>query len=85
MKTLTEHRGRELAEIGKAGLRAASGIEFALAEIISQPVLTFGILPIEDGARLDQRRGGDHEAVRLDEAESFQVGAGVGVGSQHGA
>ena len=46
-------------------------------------MLTVGILPIEDGARLDQRGGGDHEAVRLDEAEPFEMGAGVGVRGGH--
>ena len=35
-------------------------------------------------SRLRERRGGYHQAVRLDVAEPFEVGAGVGVGGGHG-
>ena len=35
---------------------------------------------VQDRARLGQRGSRDHEAVRLEEAEPFEVGAGIGVG-----
>ena len=48
-----------------------------------EPVLPLRVLPVQDRSRLRERRGGDHQAVRLDEAEPFEVGAGVGVGGGH--
>ena len=66
-----ENGGGELAEIGDAGLRAARGVERALANAAKQPALPLRILPVQDRTRLRERRSGDHEAVRLDEAEPF--------------
>ena len=78
-----ENGGGELAEIGDAGLRAARGVERALANAAKQPALPFRVLPVQDRSRLRERRGGDHQAVRLDVAEPFEVGARVGVGEGH--
>ena len=75
--------GGELAEIGDAGLRAARGVERALANAAKQPALPLRVLAVQDRPRLRERRGGDHQAVRLDEAEPFEVGARVGVGGGH--
>ena len=77
--------GGELAEIGDAWLRAAPGVERALLQAAGEPVLPFRVLPVQDGPRLRERRGGYHQAVRLDEAEPFEVGAGVGIGGGHAA
>ena len=78
-----EDGASELPEVGEAGLRAARRVELTLADASGQPALPFRILAVQDRARLDQRGSRDHEAVRLDEAEPFEVGAGVGVGDGH--
>ena len=78
-----EDGGGECAEVGEAGLRAARGVELPFAEAAGQPALPFRIPPVQDRSRLRERRGGDHQAVRLDEAEPFEVGAGVGAGGGH--
>ena len=79
-----EDGGGELPEVGDAGLRAVRGVERALLDATREPVLPFRVLPVQDRPRLRKRRGGNHEAVRLDESEPFEVGAGVGVGGGHG-
>ena len=58
-------------------------VEFALADAAGQTALTFRILSVQERSGLGQRRRRDHEAVRLDEAEPFEMGAGVGVGGGH--
>ena len=78
-----EDAGGKLAEVGDAGLRPARGVEHTLADAAGKPALPFGVLPVQDGSRLRKRRGGDHEPLRLDEAEPFEVGAGVGIGGGH--
>ena len=70
-------------EVLNAGLRAARRVEHALADAADQSALPFRILPVQDRSRLDQRGRRDHEAVRLNEAEPFEVGAGVGVRGGH--
>ena len=45
--------------------------------------LPLRILTVQDRSRLDQRRSRDHQAVRLDEAQPFEVGTGVRIGSGH--
>ena len=82
-KAPTQDGGCELSEITDAGLRSAPLVELALADAAGQTVLPFSILPVQDRSRLDQRGRRDYEAVRLDEAEPFEVGAGVGVGGGH--
>ena len=75
--------GGEFPEVGDAGLGTAGGVKLALLDATGETVLPFHVLPVQDGSRLRERRGGDHEAVRLDETEPFEVGAGVGVGGGH--
>ena len=78
-----EDGGGELAEVGDAGLRTARRVELALLDATGETVLPLRVLPVQDRPRLRERRGGDHQAVRLDEAEPFEVGARVGVGVGH--
>ena len=78
-----ENGGGELAEVGDTGFRVTRGVERALADAAKQPALPLRVLPVQNRSRLRECRGGDHQAVRLDEAEPFEVGAGVGVGGGH--
>ena len=78
-----ENGAGKLAEVGDVELRPARRVELALADAAGKPALPFGVLAVQDGSRLRERRGGDHEALRLDEPEPFEVGAGVGVGGGH--
>ena len=78
-----EDGGGELPEVADAGLRSAPVVERALADAAGQTALTFRVVAVQERSGLDQRGRRDHEAVRLDEAEPFQVGAGVGVGGGH--
>ena len=73
----------ELAEVGDAGLWATRRIEHALPDAADQSPLPFRILAIQDRSHLGHRGRRNHEAVRLDEAEPFEVGASVGVGCGH--
>ena len=82
-KAPAEDGGRELLEVLNAGLRAARRVEHALPYAADQSALPFSILPVQDRSHLDQRGRRDYEAVRLDEAEPFEVGAGVGVRGGH--
>ena len=82
-KAPAEDGGRELLEVLNAGLRAARRVEHALPDAADQSALSFRILPVQDRSHLDQRGRRDYEAVRLDEAEPFEVGASVGVGGGH--
>ena len=79
-----EDGGGELPEVGDAGLRAAGGVKLALLDAGEKLPLPFHVLLVQDRPRLRERRGGDHEAVRLDESEPFEMGARVGVGGGHG-
>ena len=58
-------------------------IERALADAAGETALPFSVVAVQDRSGLDQRGRRDHEAVRLDEAEPFEVGAGVRVGGGH--
>lgn len=57
---------------------------FALVHPGIQQLLSFDVVTVEDGAGLDQRGSGDDQAVRLDEAEPFEVNAGVWIGRGQG-
>ena len=65
------------------GTGVARRVEHALPDAANQSALPFRILAVQDRSCLDQRGCRDYEAVRLDEAEPFEVGAGVGVGGGH--
>ena len=58
-------------------------VELAFADAAGQAALPLRILSVQERSGLDQCGRRDHEAVRLDEAEPFEVGAGVGVGGGH--
>ena len=82
-KAPAEDSRRKLAEVGDVGLWATRRNEHAVPDAADQSALPFRILPVQDRSRLDQCGRRDHEAVRLDEAEPFEMGAGVGVGGGH--
>ena len=64
---------RECLEVRQPGFRLAARLEGPFLDALAQPPLAFGVLPVEDGAGAHQRRGGDDESARLDEADPLQV------------
>ena len=80
-KPQPEDGGSELPEVVDAGLRVALVVKFVFADAAGQTALTFRVVAVQDHPRLDQRGRRDHEAVRLDEAQPFEMGAGVGIGA----
>ena len=61
------------------------GIEHALLDARAQEPLPFGIAPVEDRPRAHERRRGDHEARRPDEADPLEVRQDLRVELGHGA
>ena len=82
-ETPAEDGGGEIPEVADAGLWSALVVKFAFADAAGQTALSFRVMAVQERSGLDQRGRRDHEAVRLDEAEPFEVGAGVGGGGGH--
>jgi len=79
-----EDGGGEPPEVRDTGLRAARRVDLPFVDAAEQAAPPLYVLPVQDRPCLRERRSGDHEALRLEEAEPFEVGAGVGVGGGHG-
>ena len=78
-----EDRARELLEVSHAGLGIASWQHHALVDAPGEQRLPLRILAVQNRSRLDQRRSRDHQSGWLDEAQPFEVGTGVRIGSGH--
>lgn len=72
-KRPAEHGLREGLEVGQPGDSSFFRVELALFEAGLEQGLSLGVATVEDGARAHQRRSGDHQTRRLDEAEPLQV------------
>jgi hypothetical protein len=48
-------------------------VSHALRGARAQEPLTFGITPVEDRTRADERRGGHYKTCRPDEADPFEM------------
>ena len=82
-----QHRGREPAKVRQPGLglRGAFGrIASPVFQAPTEKLLAFGVSSIQQRPRLDERRGGDDQPGRADEADPLQVGGDLGVESGHG-
>ena len=78
-----EDRAGEFSEVSHARFGIASREDRPLVDAPGEQRLPLRILAVQDRSRLDQRRSRDHESVRLDEAQPFEVGTGVRIGSGH--
>ena len=81
-----QHRGCEGAKVRQQGPRlrgAPACIASPLLHAPAEKLLAFGIAPIQQRPRLDERRGGDNQPGRADETDPFQVGGDLGVESGH--
>ena len=78
-----EDRARECLKVSHARLRVASRQDRPLVDAAGESPLPLRILTVQDRSRLDQRRSRYHQSVRLDEAEPFEMGTGVRIGSGH--
>ena len=74
---------RKIAEVAEAGFGFAYRRERALFNAARQQRLSLSILPVQDRPRLDQGRSGDHQTVRLDESQPFEMSAGVRIWRRH--
>ena len=82
-----QHRGCESAKVRQPGLglrRAFGRIASPVLQAPTEKLLAFGVSPIQQRPRLDERRGGDDQPGWADEADPFQVGGDLGVESGHG-
>ncbi len=75
---------REGAEVGKVEDRTFLGIEGPLLAAGLKELLPFAVAAVQNRIRVIERRGGDDEPRRLDEAEPFEVRLDVRVGGAAG-
>ena len=79
----TEDRARVFSKVSHARLWIASRKDRPLVDAAGESPLPLRILTVQDRSCLDQRRSRDHQSVRLDESEPFEMGAGVRVLRRH--
>ena len=78
-----EDRAREFSKVSHARLRVASRDDRPLVDAAGEQPLPLRILTVQDRSRLDQCGSGYHQAIRLDEAQPFEVGACVRIWRRH--
>ena len=82
-ETPAEDGCSECVEVLEAVFATTSRGFLTLVDPAVEQCLPFHVVPIEDGPCLDQGGSRDHKAVRLDEAEPFEMGTGVWVRPYH--